>query len=53
MTPLPRVLIDLKGGFFECKSTPGVGATFAVILPVAQSHEAILGNAPKEKLILL
>jgi hypothetical protein len=30
-----------------------IASIFTVILPAIQPHEAILGNAPKEKLILL
>jgi signal transduction histidine kinase len=40
------------GGSIECKSTPNIGSTFTVVLPVTPSAEDVHDRTPKQKLIL-
>jgi signal transduction histidine kinase len=42
--PLSKNLIELHGGHFEIKSTPGVGTTVAITLPAAAAAQ---GDAPE------
>jgi two-component system, OmpR family, sensor kinase len=49
---IAQAIVRAQGGSLECASTPGVGSTFTVILPLTQRREAALEDAPKQKLIL-
>jgi signal transduction histidine kinase len=47
---IARAIARAQRGFIECESTPGVGSTFTVILPVSYSA-GFLETEPEQKLI--
>ena len=48
---IAQAIARAQGGSIECKSTPGAGSTFTVILPGTPA-ETNLGSQPKQKLML-
>jgi signal transduction histidine kinase len=48
---IAQAIARAQGGFIECASTPAVGSTFTVVLPVI-SAGANLESQPKQKLML-
>ena len=48
---IAQAIARAQGGSIECQSEPGVGSTFAVILPVT-CPDTNLGSQPKQKLML-
>jgi signal transduction histidine kinase len=49
---IAQAIVRAQGGSIECKSTPGVGSTFMVTLPLRQPRAATFEDSPKQKLIL-
>jgi two-component system, OmpR family, sensor kinase len=49
---IAQAIVRAQGGSIECSSTPGVGSTFTVILPVTSSQQSDPEITPKRKLIL-
>jgi len=53
---IAQAIARAQGGSIECVSTPDVGSTFTVVLPVKQSPENValdpIGEPPEQKLIL-
>jgi signal transduction histidine kinase len=49
---IAQAITRAQGGFIECCSTPGVGSTFTVVLPVAGPSESNHQSQPKQKLML-
>jgi signal transduction histidine kinase len=48
---IAQAIARAQGGFIECQSTPAVGSTFTVVLPVT-FPETNLESQPKQKLML-
>jgi signal transduction histidine kinase len=49
---IAQAIVRAQGGHIRCESTPGLGSTFTVTVPVTASTDANLANQPKQKLIL-
>jgi two-component system, OmpR family, sensor kinase len=49
---IAQAIVRAQGGFIECESTPGVGSTFTIVLPVTHSPEDLPEKTSKQKLIL-
>jgi len=49
---IAQAIVRAQGGSIDCDSTPGVGSTFTVVLPMNQPRESAPQIAPKRKLIL-
>jgi signal transduction histidine kinase len=49
---IAQAIVRAQGGSIECASTPSVGSTFTVVLPMTQPRESAPQITPKRKLIL-
>jgi signal transduction histidine kinase len=49
---IAQAIARAQGGSIECVSTPHVGSTFIIILPLNHSPEAVAGEPPEQKLML-
>jgi signal transduction histidine kinase len=49
---IAHAITRAQGGFIECRSIPGVGSTFTVVLPVTRPSESNHQSQPEQKLML-
>ena len=49
---IAQAIVRAQGGSIECRSAPGSGSTFTILLPVSQVTKIHSENSPKQKLIL-
>jgi two-component system, OmpR family, sensor kinase len=49
---IAQAIARAQGGSIECQSAPGLGSTFAILLPASEAPESHPKDAPEQKLIL-
>ena len=49
---IAQAIAQAQGGSIECQSSPGIGSSFTVVLPVAAAVSTNLESQPKQKLML-